>query len=249
MELELNTWTCASGIVREYITNTHELIGFTPRYNKQRRIVGGSYKGHADIASSWARELNDVQGYIEDGELFIVGGDADTKAEVHAVLAPLVEAHLSEIAAEQAETDEAEQVDITRVEKNHTGLELRCRREALGLSQNLAAKAFGATQAAWSRWEGGRRAVPSGVLLGVAALEDAMRAEVEAHLGELRIGRRRGVMSSRPVYLPNARVPEGIDQEVLAEVMGRVAAGRAYAIAWQEEGWAKRDLRIDDMSL
>lgn len=265
MELQLNTWTGESGIVRDYITNVHELIGFKPRRNKQGKVVGGSYQGHADIASKWARELNDIVACIADGELVILGGDADTQAEVREVLAPLADAHLVEIASEQ---EAAEVVEISetatlgadeaqarkeqraadaKISAEHTGIELRCRREALGLSQKLIADAFGTTQAAWSRWESGKRAIPAGVLAGMAGLEDAMRAEVDAHLSALS-GGRRPVMRPTATYLPNARaIPEGIDQELIADTIGRVAAGRAYAMAWLEEGMAHSQIQIDEI--
>ena len=60
-----------------------------------------------------------------------------------------------------------------------TPIELRSRREALGLNQTDLAQFLGVKQSAVSHWEMGRRPIPDGINGELNALEDQLEAILE----------------------------------------------------------------------
>ena len=119
MELIITHWVGDSGIERDYI-DVAAAIGFTPVYNKARRIVSGSYelKGHAAISSSWANELASVEAWIEaDGTLVVRGGKAGTREEItEAITALLAEQDDQDTTEETTMTDALDIVDAAPAE-------------------------------------------------------------------------------------------------------------------------------------
>ena len=60
-----------------------------------------------------------------------------------------------------------------------SGLELRARREALGLSQSECARLFGTTQATLSRWEAGKNPISDWVWPRIVEMEEAVETLID----------------------------------------------------------------------
>jgi transcriptional regulator with XRE-family HTH domain len=108
-------------------------------------------------------------------------------------------------------------------------VELRCRREALGLSQQALGCVLGVKQATVSRWEAGRVA-PEGLGAEMDQLEAAMAGLVAAADGAARAALAAGSEPAFLVHLSNEEFWRAHpDSDGLPAAMLRVAAARARA--------------------
>ncbi len=113
-----------------------------------------------------------------------------------------------------------------------TPLELRARREALGLSQGLLASLLGNAQNTVSQWENGRRAIPGDVDETLARYEEVVESLVD-EAGELLDGASAdGVPVALQTYSSDESLWEAVPALVgVPSVLHRVALARARVLA------------------
>lgn len=109
------------------------------------------------------------------------------------------------------------------------GIELRARREALGLNQTDLAELLGVKQSTVSTWESGRRSVPAGVSGELNVIEEQVESIVDLAAEML------DATSERPVRLRVWADDESFwlatDYEPLPAACYRVAMARARLLA------------------
>ena len=106
-------------------------------------------------------------------------------------------------------------------------IELRARREALGLSQSELATLLGVKQNTWSQWETGKRGVPDGVGEELARLEEVVEDLVD-HLDSALDAR----VVTLVTYATDADLWEAQPHMLgIPSVLHRVASARCRALA------------------
>lgn len=109
-------------------------------------------------------------------------------------------------------------------------LEVRARREALGLSQGLLASLLGVAQATVSNWEAGKRAIPEGLSEDLAVQEEIVEDLVD--LATELLDAAEGDPVSLAVYATDGELWESHPEMVgVPSVLHRVAMARARAMA------------------